>query len=329
MWSLSLEGSARLGRLYRRYMWYTLVTIREALFADDAALATRTEAALQSLVDRLAHACREFGLTISLKKTEVMSHGTESPPSIHIGDYDLNPVSQFQYLGSTISSNLSLEPEISARIAKATGMMSKFQKRVWDNNNLINNTKMQVYRACVLSTLLYSSEAWTTYATQEKRLNSFHLRCLRRILGIRWQDLVPNTEALEWAGLPSIFALLAQRRLRWLGHVYRMDDSRIPKDLLYGELVDGARSRGRPSLRYKDSCKRDLKGAGMDLETWESLAKNRGAWRSAVRIRVEKAEEERTTTLQQKRAKRKAKSTQDTTASPFICPTCSRDCHSE
>ena len=56
-----------------------------------------------------------------------------------------------------------------------------------------------------------------------------------------------------------------------------MDDSRIPKDLLYRELADGARSRGRPSLRYKDSCKRDLKEAGIDLETWESLAENRGA----------------------------------------------------
>ena len=119
-----------------------------------------------------------------------MSQGTESPPSIHIGDYDLNLVSHFQYLGSTISSNLSLEPEISARIAKAAGTMSKLQKRVWVNNNLTNNTKMQVYRACVLSTLLYSSEAWTTYSTQENRLNSFHLRCLRRILGIHLQDSI-------------------------------------------------------------------------------------------------------------------------------------------
>ena len=164
--------------------------------------------------------------------------------------------------------------------------------------------------------------------TQEKRLNSFYLRCLRRILGICWQDLVPNTEVLERAGLPSIFALLTQRRLRWLGHVRRMDDSRIPKDLLYGELADGARPRGCPSLRYKDSCKRDLKCAGIDLETWESLAENRGAWRSAVRSGVERGEEEHTPTLQQKRAERKARSMQDTTASPFICPTCSRDCHS-
>ncbi len=94
------------------------VTIREALFGDDAALVSHTESALHWLVDRLAQASGEFGLTISLKKTEVMAQGTNSPPSIHIGDYNLNPVSHFQYLGSTISSNLSLEPEINARSPK-------------------------------------------------------------------------------------------------------------------------------------------------------------------------------------------------------------------
>ena len=171
--------------------------IQDLLFADDAALVAHTELALQRLTTCFADASRLFGLEVSLKKTEVMAQGTDSPPSIHIGDYPLNLVSQFKYLGSTISSNLSLEPEISARIAKAAGVMSKLQKRVWSNNNLTDNTKVQVYRACVLSTLLYSSEAWTTYAAQERRLNSFHLRCLRRILGIRWQDRILPADAKD------------------------------------------------------------------------------------------------------------------------------------
>jgi len=46
--------------------------LREMLFADDAALASHTQEGLQSLVNCLAHACREFGLTNSLKKTNVM-----------------------------------------------------------------------------------------------------------------------------------------------------------------------------------------------------------------------------------------------------------------
>ena len=303
------------------------VTIREALFADDAALATHTEEALQRLMDRFSHACDEFGLTISLKKTEVMGQGTDSPPHIHIGSHELSTVNRFQYLGSTISSDLSLEQEINSRIAKASGIMSKLHKRVWSNKNLTVNTKMQVYRACVLSTLLYSSEAWTTYSAQEKRLNSFHLRCLRRILNIQWQDKVPNTEVLERAGLPSVFSLLSQRRLRWLGHVHRMDDGRIPKDILYGELAEGSRARGRPKLRFKDICKRDLKSAGIDVQSWESVADRRGSWRAAVHQGVKKAEENRIDLMKQKRAARKT-ITADQPASTHICAICNRDCHS-
>ena len=41
--------------------------VREMLFADDAGLASHTQKGLQRLVNCLPHACREFGLIISLK----------------------------------------------------------------------------------------------------------------------------------------------------------------------------------------------------------------------------------------------------------------------
>ena len=100
------------------------------------------------------------------------------------------------------------------------------------------STKMKVYQACVLSTLLYSSETWTLYSCHERRLNTFHLRCLRRILGITWQDWVPNKDVVAQAGLPSMFALLNQRRLGWLGHVSGMKEGQIP---LYSKLTTGTR----------------------------------------------------------------------------------------
>ena len=175
------------------------VVIREMLFADDAALVTHTMEDLQQLIDKLSHACKEFGLTIRIKKTKVMGQGIVSPPSINIDNVTLDAVDSFTYLGSTIESNLSLDAEINTRIAKAAAVMSKLNRRVWQNNNLTQMTKPCVYQACVLSTLLYSSEAWTTYTRQEKKLNSFHLRCLRRILDISWQDKIINTEVLERA----------------------------------------------------------------------------------------------------------------------------------
>ena len=122
--------------------------------------------------------------------------------------------------------------------------MARLTKRVWENSKLTTKTKTQVYQACVLSTLMYGSESWTLYARQERRLNAFHLCCLRRILGITWQDCIPNTEVLERAGTVSMYALLTKRRLRWLGHVARMQDGRLPKDILYGELAIGSRPTG-------------------------------------------------------------------------------------
>jgi hypothetical protein len=53
------------------------------------------------------------------------------------------------------------------------------------------------------------------------------------MLGIVWQDKVINNDVLAKADLPYI-TLLRKRRLRWLGHIYRMEDGRIPKDILYG-----------------------------------------------------------------------------------------------
>ena len=306
------------------------VLIRELLFADDAALVTHKEEELQQLINQLSHACNEFGLSISINKTQVMGQGVLSPPSITIGNQVLGVADHFTYLGSTISSNLSLDNEIDKRIAKAASVMARLTKRVWSNNQLTSNTKFQVYQACVLSTLLYGSESWTTYARQENRLENFHLRCLRRILGITWHDMITNTDVLRRAGSLSMHLLLSQCRLRWLGHVYRMDDGRIPKDVLYGELAIGRRPAERPALRFKDVCRRDLKVANIDPGMWEQIAANRSGWRSAVRLGVKAGEDKRIELLEVRRRCRKQRQEfmDSNHPSPFCCITCGRDCHS-
>ena len=118
---------------------------------------------------------------------------------------------------------------------------------------------------------------------QEKRLDVFHLRCLRKILGITWSDRITNTEILEQVNLQSMTTILCKRRLRWLGHVRRMDDTRIPKQLLYGELAQGKRQRGRPKLGYKDTCKISLSRCDIGLKSWEETAEDKTTWKTAVK----------------------------------------------
>ena len=227
-------------------------------------------------MDCFSQACKDFGLTISFKKTNALGQDTEAPPVITIDDYELDAVSQFTYLGSTIADNLSLDAEIDKSIWKAASTVARLTARMWTSPKLSMKTKMAIYNACVMSTLLYGSETWTTYAGQERRLTTFHLRSIRRILGISWQDKVTKADVLSRPGLSNMYTLLRQRRLRWMGHVRRMEDGRIPKDILYGELALGRRTTGRPHLRYKDVCARDMKAVGIDTMSWEGLAADRG-----------------------------------------------------
>ena len=299
------------------------VLVREMLFADDAAFVSHTEEGLQELINSFSAACDDFGLTISIKKTEILAQEAPSQPTISINGQALNNVKTFKYLGSTVSDNLCLDNELNSRIGKAAGLYGKLQKRVWDNKKLRLKTKMRVYSTCVISTLLYGSETWPAYARQEARLNTFHLRCLRRTLAISWRDKVTNQEVLSRAGLSSIQCMLSERRLRWLGHVRRMGPERLPKDLLYGQLATGTRSTGRPYLRFKDVCKRDLKAAHITVDGWEKLAEDRIRWRSAIKQGCKAAEEERTRNLEEKRQRRKASQSQPPTGNVFICFHCS------
>ena len=74
-----------------------------------------------------------------------------------------------------------------------------------------------------------------------------------------------------------MFTLLKQRRMRWLSHVVRVDDERIPKDLLYGELLQGKRPKGKAQLPFKDVCKRDPEVLNIDQNNWEETALKRSA----------------------------------------------------
>ena len=166
-------------------------------------------------------------------------------------------------------------------------------------------TKMAVYNACILSTLLYGSETWTTYAHQEKRLNTFHLRSLQCILGISWQDKVTNTDVLSHAGLPTMYTLLRQCQLHWLGHVCHIEDGQIPKDILYGELTSRQRSTGCLQLRYKDACKRDMKVLDININFWEDLTANCTSWRRMLHKQLQSSKKKLTAAAAEKQACKK------------------------
>ena len=95
------------------------------------------------------------------------------------------------------------------------------------------------------------------------RLRRVEERHLRAILRVPYTDRITNDQILDRAGVPDIEMVVRKMQLRWAGHVARMSDDRIPKQLLFGELTTGTRTVGRPLLRWKDSLKDTLKQANI------------------------------------------------------------------
>ena len=83
-----------------------------------------------------------------------------------------------------------------------------------------------------------------------------------------------------------------------MGHVRRIKEGRIPKNILYGELIAGMRNFGRSQLRYQDVCKRDMKELKIDLNKWEELATNSSKWRSYLQAALKVGEKITITVLE-------------------------------
>ena len=103
-----------------------------------------------------------FGLTISLGKTEVLfqraPNSVAPQPAISIDDVELKVVNSFIYLESMISNDGSLDKEIASKISKAIQALGRLCNRLLNHHNVTLDTKLKVYRAVVLSSLLYGCE---------------------------------------------------------------------------------------------------------------------------------------------------------------------------
>ena len=97
------------------------------------------------------------------------------------------------------------------------------------------------------------------YRRHAKRLDHFHLSCLRKLLKLKWQHKIPDTEVLKKAGMQSMHTVSKGTQLRQTGHVIRMPDERLPKKVFYGELQEGKRCQGDQKKRYKDTLNASLK----------------------------------------------------------------------
>jgi len=126
-------------------------------------------------------------------------------------------------------------------------------------------------------------------------------------------------------GISAIEALLQTAQLRWYGHVIRMDNTRIPNQVFYGQLHHGFRRPGGQYKRYKYCLKSTVTQCGITPSDLETLAMDRTSWRSTCKSAVEEFEVRR---IQELEAKRDLRKSCPLFTSNFEYQTCHRMCRS-
>ena len=212
--------------------------ISDLEYTDDMTLVAESWDDLKSMLDDVSIRCRDLGLTISCSKTKPLavlpSDVYPKPMLINLfpDDDSVEVVSNFQYLGSIVQDNCGTAIEVDSRICKASKAFSSLCHVLWYQRKIKTRTKLRIFNVVVLPTLLYGLKSLVLHQPQLHHLQDFVMRSLRIILGVSIREKKRHTTIRRMAKQQKLSSVLSQRRLRFLGHISQMKDSRLPKQLL-------------------------------------------------------------------------------------------------
>lgn len=231
-----------------------------ALLANDM-----DEAKIQ--ISELQNIANKIGLKISFEKTKIMYQKPTSLKEINIDGNKVQIVTQFKYLGEIITNNLNEKPSVQIR----TNKLAKAQKLMWDiykKKYLSINAKIKHYNAVIKPEATYAAETLFHLNGQSKtdKLQKIERRIGRTCINKKYQKdgqwrIVPNK--VVYKELEPITDTMRKRRLGFFGHIMRMQDSRLLKQLVQYNLKSKNTTTG---CRWIREIREDLKEIGLTPE---------------------------------------------------------------
>jgi len=140
-------------------------------------------------------------------------------------------------------------------------------KHFFKNKNIPKKLKLRLKNTIIDKTLTYASETWILTKRDRKQINIFERKVYGRILGPVYENekenwrILTKIEIYAMVKKPTITETVRLNRLCWFGHVQRMEENRIPQNILYMNL-ETTRLRGRPRNRWQDEVREDERLVG-------------------------------------------------------------------
>ena len=248
-------------------------------YADDINIIARTEPDARQIFLELDNAAREMGLSINENKTKYMITTRKNRPTRQnktFGDFNIENVTDFTYLGASLSNTNDEGREIQTRIMAANRTYFSLTP-ILTNRKVHRLSKIRLYKTTIRPVLSFGCETWTLTKKLEETIDIFERKILRRIYG-------PTQDANGWRirynhELYSLYDdirasdYIKYLKLQWAGHVNRMNDERIPKKTFVGR-ASGQRPVGKPRRRWADSVD-EASIALLGAEDWRTKSLDR------------------------------------------------------
>ena len=256
------------------------------MYADDVAVIADSAADVQDVASRWWLGMKANGMRVNTKKgkTELVVIARKPEQyDIYMEENKINQTENYSHLGVNIGSGNLQEIEINNRISKYNsnvGMMYPLLK----DKHVPRDCKIIIYRTILKPLLLYGSEVWSLTSKTESRLQAAEMRVLRLIKGVTRRDRIRNTQIRKDLNIVPLLEDIERSKLRWYGHVMRMNDESKPKKYLEWR-PPGKRPVGRPRKRWIEGVESALEKRGISLREVQYFRRydDRDEWRAFLR----------------------------------------------
>ena len=236
--------------------------LRKMMYADDLAIIAEIKQELQEVLDEWKGVFERHGLRLSLEKTEVMWVGNQTEElNIRLDGKEIKQVDGFVYLGGMVTEDGHSEAEVRRRTQAEANVWRKVEGVMLDRN-ISKKLKGKVLITCVTPAYLYGVTVALTEKQQQQKLQVCENNWVRRITRTKRVDRRRIKDLRKDVGMQcNLTGRLVRSRIRWAGHLVRMDASKLAKRAEV-EKYQGRRKRGRPQLRWEVYVRRDIRRSG-------------------------------------------------------------------